>query len=344
MSDNNRPIMATESLAEVVQSILDRVDDYRGVGFRKYFSIAKDVYRDLNLMSIRWTKRYLMEVDKQTNSIKLPSDFLLLSSISIVDENGRIIPLDINNNITEDFVDVSAGRHCGCKCGCNNELCGQVKNYEVVYGKVSAPMPNGTMQQFDTYSRKTIYPNGDYYHEYSIPVTEYADGEIVSTTLQEKKEFICKLETEECGCVKNCQPNIDKLNECCGPNLFAVECGCDLTKYCSSPLTYGYENFSDRITFDSEFKYDHVLLRYYVNSNGGDIRVPVIARMGIIYGVMLQGIPFEKVTGYSALAQQRRQIQFERLYEAEKINIFRILNRLSLKKFLGTISPKRRMV
>lgn len=339
----NNGILGTETLTEMIKSLCIREDDVRLAKFRKYYEIGKDVYRELNLYSIRWTKRYLIEVDRKTRSVKLPPETLMISSISVVDDCGKIIPLILNNNIHEDFVDISQAHSCGCDCGCENELCGMVKNYEVVLGNMSAPMPNGNMQVFDTYSRKIIYPNGDYFHEYSVPVTTYEDGVLISTELQEKKEFICKLETEVCGCVKNNTSNKSLLDSACGPNDFHTDCG---SKLCVPKVddTYGMEMDGDRINFDSSFPYSHILVRIYLNEKGGEIRVPLVAKKALIYGIKEEENPFEKATGYSALAQQRRQTVFTVKYEKEKKRLFRLLNRLSLKTILRNLIPARKMV
>jgi hypothetical protein len=339
--DNNT--LGAETLKQMVESLCIREDDHRLIKFRKYYDIAKDVYRDLNLYSIRWTKRFLIEVDQKTRSVKLPPETILLSSVSVLDDCGKIIPLILNNNIHEDFVDISQAHQCGCECGCESDLCGTVKTYEVIYGKVSAPMPDGSMKVFDTYSRKTVYPNGDYYHEYTVPVPTYEDEEIISTELEERKEFICKLETKGCGCVKDCDENKQKLDSCCGPNEFFVECGSNICVP-QETQTYGYEKGGDRISFDTTFSYKHVLVRVYVNEKGPNVMVPLVAKQALLLGIKADENPFEKVTGYSALAQQRRQGTFDVKYDKAKKKLFRLLNRLSLRTILLTLTPGRKMV
>lgn len=330
-----------ESLTDMVKSLLIREGDTLGVRFRQYYEIAKDVYRDLNLYAIRYSKRFLIEVDKKTNSIRLPSDLLLLSSVSVIDECGQLIPLILNKNLTGEIIDINLNKDCDCQCNCKDELCGQLKNYEVVYTTISAPQPNGTMLSYNCYSRKTIYPNGDYYREWNEPVVRFEGDVHVATVLEEKTEFICKLDVKECGCVRDIPANREMLNQCCGGQYLVTECGC---KGCAPDFpnqTYGYEQLGDTIYFNSHFCSTHVLIRYFPGGDKGEIMVPIVAKTAILRGIKFEILPYEKGSGYTAMANQRKLLQFERLYKEERKRLFRLLNRFSYRAFYENVVPVR---
>lgn len=331
-----------ETLTQVVKSLLIREGDVIGLNFRRYYEIAKDVYRELNLYAIRISKRYLIEVDKNTNSIQVPPDLILISSVSIIDECGQIIPLILNKNLTNDIIDINLDKDCTCQCGCNDELCGQLKNYEVVYTSITAPVPGGGTMAFNCFSRKTIYPNGDYYREWNMPVTIYENGVLASTILQDYKEFICKLEIKPCGCVVDNACNRDMLSDCCGSGYLVTECGC---KCCPDDFpneTYGMSTLGDTISFNSRANFTHVLVRGFTDNSNGEIMVPLVAKTAILRGVKFEQLTYEKGSGYTAMAIQRQLIQFERLYKEERKRLFRLLNRWSLKEFYESVIPTRR--
>jgi len=330
-------------VSDIVKSLLIREGDVLGQHFRQYLEVAKDVYRDLNLYAIRETRRYMIEVNKKTNSIKLPKDCLMWSSIQVPDECGQLLPLLQNTNLTGDIVDLNLANDCGCQCNCQSELCGSLKHYEVIHKTIMAPMPNGEQQGFECMERKTIYPNGDYYLEWTEPVVKYDGDQHVATELESKTEFICRLEVEACGCVKDCPANREMITGSCGAGFFPYECGCPSCPPVMPNATYGYEEFGDTICFDSAFCYDYVLLRYYVEQKGSSFMVPIIAKTAMIRGIMFEMLPYQPGSGYTALALQRRQVQFERLYKEERKRLFRLINRFSLKNFYERTLGQRRM-
>jgi hypothetical protein len=344
MDNLHKCLADREPLEKMVKGLLMRESDFLGVNEMQYLAVGKDVYRDLNLYSIRWSKRVMIEVDRNTNSIRKPDDCLLVSSIVGIDDCGRQHPLFLNTKITGEVVDINLSKDCSCECGCHDELCGKLKNYEVVNKTVQVPAPEGGgTESFEVYSRKTIYPNGDYYLEYNEPVAIYENGVHTSTELQERKKFICKLETKACGCVKDTDQNRKVLSECCGADFVSIECN-----GCSAPVVgsnnYGVAEMERHIHFNSEFEYSHVLLRYYPDERGKDIMVPIVARRAIMYGIKAELIPFEPEMRYSYASQERRAGSFESKYEKEKKKLFRLLNRFDLDTFYKTVLPPRRMV
>jgi hypothetical protein len=331
-----------ESLTNMIKSLLIREGDTAGLNFRRYYEIGKDVFRDLNLTAIRMSKRYLIEIDPHTNSAQLPNDLLLISSVSKIDDCGNVIPLLLNKNLSRDIIDINLDKDCDCECSCKGELCGQLKNYEVVYTSIQAPMPIGPPQTFNCFSRKVIYPNGDYYREWNEPVVIY-DGDVhTATQLEERKELICKLETKPCGCVKDCKANRSMLSDCCGPSYLVTECG----RRCCPPEfpneTYGMEQMGNVLYFNSRASFTHVLVRGFVNNEEGEIMIPKVAKTALLRGIKFEQLQYEKGTGYTAMAIQRQLSQFNLLYRDERNRLFRLLNRFSLKQFYEDVIPVRR--
>ena len=337
-SASSRCMVAREPLTKMIKSLLIRENDVLGEKFRQYLEIGKDVYRDLNLYAIREAKRYWIEVDKQLNAITLPDNVLLWSSVSIVDDCGQIRPLIMNKNLTGEIIELGLAKDCACQCGCQSALCVQLNHYEVITKDVTAPMPNGSFQVFTTTEKKTIYPNGDLLLQYTEPVVIYgADGVHTATELQDKEKFICHLQVKACGCVEDCPENRQLLRACCGDGFLDNECGCQCCPPTAFNQTYGYEQFDNKICFDSNFQYTHVLLRYYAESATADIMVPLVAKTAMLRGIKFESLQYEKGTGYTAMAIQRQLLQFERLYDSEKRKLFRLLNRFSLAQFYTTV-------
>lgn len=331
-------MLYTETIQDAVKGILQREGDTLGVNYLKYMSVAKDIYRELNLHAIRETKRAWIQVDKKTNRITFPDDYLFFSSISVEDECGRLIPLVINGNLKHDIVDISQDKDCHCECGCLSKLCGAIKNYEVITGVETALMPNGDPASFTTMTRKRIGRDGAMVIEKRFPKAIYEGGVWVSTELVTEEEFVCKLEMSSCGCVKDTPENHSKVAQCCGANFMSVDCGS--TYCCTSPdqLTYNIEENGTGAIFPSSFMHNKVLVRYFYTQKTKDIRFPFVAKKALMLGIKAE------IAEFSDTETEARVNRYIRRYNTEMGRLRSVLNRFNLKGFYDYVLGKKQMI
>lgn len=332
------------TIQEIVKGILRREKDFAGANKLLYESIAKDLYKELNLTSIRATERRFIKVDKRTNSITLPNNYLKLSSICEIDACGKQVPMVINTNLTSDIIDISTVNDCGCECGCQSELCSHIKNYELIQEEVSITMPSNSVQIFTGTLRKKINNDGSYVTEKIWPTQKYDNGVYVAVVMETTEEFNCKVELLPCGCVKPTQENEDKVVACAGADSYQVDCGCNINPgylFHHDHIKHPQYNFSeegDRITSDCFYKCDYVLVRYYVNNKTKDILIPYFARKAMVSGIKAELVDFEKSTPNWKVANWKNN------HIRDKRVLMDKLNEVNFTGFLQASIPHRRMV
>lgn len=346
MQQYNNNLLPSNSVHpdEILKSLMRREGDNMERNFLKYRDTVRDVFRDLNLVAIKYTERRLIEVDKRTNSIEIPCNYLKLASVGIIDECNKIQMLIRNNNILDDIIDVSVKKRCGCECGCQDDLCGTIKNYEAILEDVTETMPDDSTKVFTKITRKTLYPDGSVMMDYTFPIRLYENGEWTDTVLTNETELICKLEMETCGCVKNCQVNRDVLLGCINADSLSTDYGCTINNDCGigcqaeSQMMYNFTELGNRISLPSNISYDKVLLRFYVEPKIKEIRVPLIAKPAFMAGVK------HYATEYDESVAQSRQETYKRSYNSKKDLLALDLSKCSLKEIYSVLTPKRRMV
>lgn len=332
------------TIEEIVKGILRRQKDLAGVDKLLLKDIAKDVYKELNLSAIKIPLRAIVDVDKRTNSIYVPENYMTFSSISAQDECGIWVPMVINTNLTSDIVDISEVVDCGCECGCQSPLCSSIKNYELIQEQVSVVMPDNTTEVFTGTFRKKIDNNGNYVAEKIWPTKKYDNSVYVAVVMETTDEFICQVDTLPCGCVKPTEENEVNLNCNVAAISFNIDCGCHINpdylmahfqRECN---TFNFSEEGDRITFDDRFKEDQVLLRYYADHKTKDLLVPIIARRAMVAGIKADMADYEKQMPNWKINDLKAN------YTKAKRVLMDQLNIILVKSFNKTVTPRRRMV
>lgn len=327
---------STETPDEILKSLAAREGDITGNHFMRYRSVVRDVWRDLKLYAIKYTKRAFIQVDKRTNSITMPDDLLFRSSFSILDDCNKLQLLSINQELSDDIIDISLDHDCHCECGCKSDLCGQIKSYEAIIEDTQELMPDDSYQTFTSVTRKRMDAGGRFVIERTFPVRIYTGGEWTGVELKTETEELCHLDTNPCGCVKTTKENCCKVDECCNADKFTTECGSFL---CPTPgaLAYNFSEEGSRIVFPSTFNHDKVLVRYYAEDKMSEIRVPLIAKPAFIYGIKSFVLPFDE-------SQPLWRIRdFDKRYTDSRADLFTKLNGFTIKELKQVLVPKRLM-
>lgn len=323
----------TESPDEIITALCNREGDVTGLREMRYRGVVLDVWRDMNLFSVKYTKRILLPVDKRTNSITSPCDFLFLSSLSRIDDCNKIVPMAINNQLHDDIIDLSLDKDCHCECQCKSTLCGQAKYYEPIVEVTSELMPDATFRDFQSSTRKKL-ENGILYIERTFPVRVYGQNNAFEDViLQTETEEICQFDTEPCGCVKDTKENADKLNLSCNADTYDIDCG---RTTCATPVEEGF-NFDEtgsRLILPSGFTDDKALLRYYAEADMKNLRVPLTAKEVFINGLKAFTLPFDEKQPANRIAL------FTNRYETGKGKLFTLYNRYSIRQLKQVLNPK----
>ena len=215
---------------EPVQDVIDQLCLTSGDILRHkkglYMSVANDVWNDLNETTLRIAKRIKMpvrkefQINKRTNSIDLPCEFLKLSSVNVMDRHGIMYPVYRNLNVNDDIVDVPAGKNCACEHNCGYQLCNTVKGYVGVQTTLSDLNPDNSIATFNCISRIVLGNNGIIYQENQYPKRIYTNGVWTSTILFTEQTKVCQCETDDNGCLCDTEENINNVCNSCGIKNF----------------------------------------------------------------------------------------------------------------------------
>lgn len=281
---------------------------------------SKYVWQDMELTTMKTAKREFFKINKRTNSVILPCDYLDLSSISVVDRCGTIYPIFRNELNVEHLgiPTVGAEKNCACEFKCAHELCNTIKGYEACVTVKTDKMPDNSDVSFTCVDRKAVNDEGFFIEETQYPLRIYEDGVWTDTVLHTETRKLCKVECDDNGCVCDTEANIDAVcNACgingtqsdipfggnanCGPSRsddtwiywcstkldwFNVQCGCHPTGFrhgCNN--TYNISEDGRRLVFPHNFGFDKVLIRYYNDVDINSLEIPYIALDTFLMGL-----------------------------------------------------------
>lgn len=291
--------------------------DYQKRDRMRMAKFAKYVWSDMNLSTVKVAQRKVYQIDKRTNSIKLPCEFSQLSSVNLVDDCGLFYPVFRNDSLKGDWVDVAAAKDCACEYKCGYKLCNTIKGYEVVEETMDDFTPDGEPVSFDCVTRRGI--NGNmFYEDKQYPLRQYVSGVWTDTVLHTERIKLCEVEVDDNGCCCDSEANIEAICNACGiTNLdqncvalggnstcpptegedtwiywcstrldwFSIQCGaypCGFKKGCNN--IYNVSELGDRLIFPANFGWDKVMIRTYMDAGLKELQIPMIALDTFITG------------------------------------------------------------
>jgi hypothetical protein len=352
---------------EAVELRLLGNEDYQKRDKLRLLKWSKYVYQDLNLTTIKKAVRKRFAINKKTMSIDMPPGFLRLASVSVIDKCGIEYPVYRSYRIhdNDDIVDVGASKDCECEFNCANKLCNTIKGYEAVVSTKTDYNPDGTEVSFECTDRKGVDDQGFFYEQTQYPKRIYEDGVWTETILYTETRKLCKVEVDENGCVCDTEENINSVcnacgfqdlntNMCCvGGNAetppsdtcntwiyycnnkldwFMTQCGCNY--YCPKDCSnvYNISELGDRLLFPPNFGWDHVMVRYFVNSPLKEMNIPVIAIDTFIVGLMWWDCRFND-------RKQNLAVKYSLDYGKLKFELLKELNKRRLAELGMILSP-----
>lgn len=281
--------------------------DYLQRSKGRFLTWSKFVWQDMEMSVVKNPVRQMFKINKRTNTIDMPCNFLQLCSVN-VKVNGVFYPVYLNDKLHDDLVDISASKDCACENKCGYKMCNTIKGYEAVVSVKSDYMPDGTAIDFNCVDRKAIDDNGFLYEELQYPERIYVSGVWTTTEKKTEKKKLCKVEVDENGCCMDTEENITNVCNSCGisdynppvggtancpPNKhdktwiyycnskadwFGVQCGSypsGLQKECNN--IYNISELGNRLIFPHNFGFDEVMIRFYADITTNNLMIPFIA-------------------------------------------------------------------
>ena len=359
-----------EPVQEVIKDLCLLQNDLQQLMKGKYLSVAKDVFYDLQLDILKNPIRERFKINKRTNTIDLPVNFLQLSSVNIQAPNGVFYPVWLNDKINDDVPTVEAAKDCACAYKCGYTLCNTIKGYEAVQTTKTDSLPNGNPISFNCIDRKGIMGNF-FYAELQYPKRIYTDGVWTDTILYTEQKQLCTLELDRNGCVKDTKENIDAVCNACGfkdeylnsanngvlypiggdansyygnqkvntwiykvndkLDWFLVQCGNRFsTKNCDNIFNITEEG--NRLIFPRNFGFDSVIVRYYAQLSLLNLQIPIIAKP-----VFMKGLQYF-VSTFNDKKQNVSQI-YGREYANMKFGLLQELNKYRMAELRMITTP-----
>lgn len=338
-------------------------EDYQQRDRMRLLKYAPYVWNDLNMSTVKRARRASFYINKRTNTIDLPCNILQLCSVGVIDKHGIEYPVYRNHRLSDDIVDVSASKNCGCELSCNSDLCNTIKGYEAVVSTKEDKNPDGTDVSFECIDRKGVDDQGFFYEQKQYPKRIYEDGVWTETILYTETNKLCKVEVDENGCVCDTEENLNAVCNSCGiSNVNSDLCcigGTSMTPpsdtcntwvyYCNNKMqwfstqcgsypymTNGCENIyniselGDRLIFPPNFGWDKVMVRWY--ESAGEILIPISVVDVFVVGTMWWDCRFND-------KKQALAVKYGADYANLKFGSLKELNRYRIKELGQIISP-----
>lgn len=351
-----------EHIDSIVDSLCLRSSDILRRNKGLYLDCANDVFLDLNLTTLKNTKRELFDINRRTNSIDLPSSNIGVFSVSVMDHRGVIWPMFLNDSLHKDISDVSAAKNCACENKCGYSLCNLIKGYEAIVSTKSDILPDGTPISFTCIDRKAVDKSGFLYTESQFPERVYTDGVWTNTILQTESKKLCKVEVDDKGCICDTHDNENKIFDACGIKddgvpfggnansfhgdqkvdtwryfassqlqWFGVQCGAFHKHDCFKNI-YNIEEGQKKLIFPPHFPFDKVLVRWYYDVELSDMQIPILAKQTFMTG--LQYFAYE----YNEKKQGMANV-FGQKYSRQKWGLLLELNKLTMDEMRMILTP-----
>lgn len=358
-----------EPIVDLVESLCLRSGDILMRNKGLYLSCANDVWEDLNETTLKIADRVKVPirksflVDKKTNSVTIPGNFLRICSVN-VEWEGMFFPVYRNDKIHEDIVDLGGSSSGACEHNCSHKLCNTIKGYEAIQSVKSDFLPNGSPVSFNCVDRKYIDPSGFFYSETQAPLRRYVSGIWVDTILNTEQEKLCAVELDENGCVCDTDKNIEAVcNSCskhggelipiggtavCPPgkdintwiyycntklDWFGLQCGDfpkGFPKGCNN--IYNISELGNQLIFPHNFGFDRVMIRFYSDIDLKDLVIPYMAKE-----TFMKGLQYFSVTNHDK-KQQLANI-YKTDYSRLKWGLFMELNKRRIADLRMILTP-----
>lgn len=207
-------IVRSVSAKEIIDNLQDDTYDDGGVLHDKAERWLFRVWRELQRDLFRNKRIVILPVSLDTNTVKLPADFIDYVAIGYKDDCGNFIPLDLNLNLAP-TIGVDDQRDICPQCHSVN-LC---REFDVEQDIETVVIGNVSYTKTTT---RVLHPDGRFTEEIEQPMPLYEGGEIIAVEMVKEMTTKCAVPVLACGCIEVNKHNLDCLCGC--GSLFAFQC------------------------------------------------------------------------------------------------------------------------
>lgn len=318
------------SASELLKIICHRNGDLALSKAHLYETYITTVYNELRIDVTSKSVIKKFYINKDTNSLPIPNDCLLLEAVGYENEKGVVVPMWYNDKIPLDLL-FSNTKNCSCNtCGGEHEYCG-------VIGKISEESEEVIIQgiSYTKTIKTTTLIDGTVIVTSDIPTLVNNEG-VLSVEIVHTQEQLCKIDLLPCGCVDNTPDNIDNIKKLsCYCENIDTNCG-TYNRYIPKDRGYRLDMNQEQVILDRTYPYDYVVLRYVTNINSvKDFRIPLLAMEAMIYGIMYYAKSFDLRV---PLNERGLGGNAYMMYYAEKKKLSKRINPNNYAKIMGAMS------
>lgn len=297
--------------------------------FLKNLTHAKWCWKEIFLRSIWEMRQVVLNVDPDTNSIRLPYDMQGQVNVSVVDHHGNKQLIGYNPNMNT--VNILCSTVCSCKCGGVDTLCGAFDHLTMTTETVNI---KGTDYTKTTWIK---HLGGGKVAEFTKTPVFVSSGltDVGTVQYQEDQRVVCNLEVNtSTGCIKATDQNFE---------LFRLHCGCytnlpfnNIWGRCNEkqdvPATdsaYGYWNWNaaaGNIIQLKDVKAKQVIVGIQSSGevDGQEIVVPEYALDAVQVGILYRQALFNPTVSFKAKKEAKN------LYRDAKMDLNKFLRPVSM--------------
>lgn len=306
----------------VAAAAVDKYEDFESVQHRYFHWGARGLKLLADQMLKRETRVALLRVNRMTMTAALPCGLDELGPIfvGVINSRGERVPLHSNNALVDLSGLVLPKEETCSKCSQNKKACEELRvSEETTFVEIGG-------RSYEQVSIKKMQADGSYYLETRIPFVNQQTGDVDYIS---DKQFIAKLELEDCGCVKP-TPENRKIIQCACPDVY-YKYFAPCIQTCDND--YGeYKLLPERgfIQFSSRYKFDHVYIEYvdFLSKINGQYFVPEVAFETLVEWIKWRSIKDRKgVERWEKLDQQTA-------FETARSDMYIVSNRISLRHII----------
>lgn len=313
------------SAQDAIKTLCLRMDDMTLSKGAKYASYLPTVYNELRIDVTHTSVIKKFQINKNTNSLAIPNDCMLLYGVGYVDECGAVQPLWYNTKIAQAIL-FDNGKPCDCDtCGGTHDDCGVIGSVD----KQEIVVTLNDEELTKTITR-IVLKDGTIVEKVREPIAVEDSYEWI-----ESEKELCALDLAPCGCVMKTQHNTDALSKYdCGCWNFETNCG-TYNKFMKKEFGYTMDITGTQIVLDPSFPYDYLVLKYAAHiSSQKDYKIPIIALEALISGILY----YEETDNVKSPGYVRGVggMRYQKYY-AEKKKLAKRLRPTSFQRALGAM-------
>lgn len=293
------------SLFDAVEQYMISINADRRKYFMNYMVHGRIVFLDLvkrNVVSSYKSRLVAVDKSQYPFRVTLPADCLMFLGAGVVNSDYEHRDLVYKNDMAVPLNKLYNSGKSTCGCGKHDEVREQVDQITVVLSDI---VIDGKIYSKEEHTK--ILKDGTVVKIIRTPVKAFThEGQTSSLEYVTTQEVVCKLDTEDCGCVVKNDANISKVFKYCGCSIGFRNAPHRST---GEPFTgYGYVRKEGRYLYIQGNVPENIIVTYKSNAMcpNTEIMVPVEALDALMMGINWRMKAFSPNSGRLDVRESRR--------------------------------------